>query len=164
MSTDGKFPKALKEALAEGRLIPLKPRLSWRQQECRKVFMSPEAAEWARAVLPTATTDGAVHGALPPLHQLMTVTTRFCAGETFEPPIPHLMRPPDGGIWRLRTADLRLVGWFPTRGYFVLSEIELKANCSRHRDEELLASAKWLRESLCADDPSFTWETIDDCL
>lgn len=126
--------------------------------------MSPEAADWARQVLPKATTDGFTHGALSPRDQLMTLTTRFCAGEAFDPPLPHLMRPHDDGIWRFPTADLRLVGWFPTRGHFVLSEMDLKANCTNPRDEQLLATAKAFRAALRADDPKFTWEILDDCL
>lgn len=167
MSIDANYPEAFRAARGDRRLLKLGVSLSMRDQEYRTIFLWHEAAAWIADVLRTAQADGVVDGASSPLEQLLVLGRNFCAGRAFEPPLPHLMRPETDGIWRFRTADLRLVGWFPARATFVVAAAELKSNCvgdGGTRDEELLSTARTVRCELSIDDPSFIWEDLNDCL
>lgn len=99
-----------------------------------------------------------------PREQLSVITRRFCRGDDFEHPPPHPMNPAKDGVWRIRTPDLRIVGWFPQRSLFIVSEIELKRNCTDLRDNQLMLSAIKLRKKLNIGNGVFLKGGIDDCV
>jgi len=161
MSTVTEDIQRLREA---GQLTKLGARMRARQQECRLIYLSEQALGWLKVEMKTAKSDKFVDGAATPKDQLDTITRRFCAGEDLDPPLPHLMRPTQDGIWRFRTADLRIVGWFVERGLFIVSEVELKANCDEMRDNQLLEAARQLRTSLNINGGRFISGVFDDCI
>lgn len=119
----------LEELAANGSLVRIGGNLRSYQQGMRRLYAVPEVVDWMRKVLPTATSDGHVLGASHPREQLMDLCNRFVSGEEMVAPLPHPMRPNDLGIYRFKTADLRLNGWFPEKFCFVIGSIELKSNC-----------------------------------
>lgn len=147
-----------------GELFLFKPNLRADQQQCRLLYFSKRSKEWVHRSLPSATTDGFTHGAMTPLQQFDTLTRRYCAGEDLTDPPPHPMKPESDGIWRLKTADLRIVGWFVKQAVFVTSEIDLKPHCHARRDEELLENARQYRSQLNIDDGAFVEGDLNDCL
>ena len=61
-----------------------------------------------------------------PIQQFDALLEVFCSGETLTfdrrfKPLNHL----GAGIWELKTADLRLFGWFAHRDCFVATTIDL---------------------------------------
>jgi hypothetical protein len=128
------------------------------------VYFSAGAVTWVQTTLSKAQSDGFVEGAVSPKEQLMLIVKDFCSGDAMTPPFPHTMRPEQDGIWRFRTPDLRLVGWFPDKGAYIVSEMELKSLCTPQRDEQLFQEAKRLRSELCADNPDFQGEKLNDCI
>lgn len=74
------------------------------------------------------------------------------------------MKPEEDGVWRLPTADLRIVGWFLRRGVFITSEIELKSKCNALRDEELLENARQYRRQLNIEQGAFVSGDLHACL
>ena len=102
--------------------------------------------------------------AAKPIEQLDVLLRRFCSGEDLDDPLPHHMTPTSKGIWRIPTADLRLVGWFPVQSVFVLSEIELKSNCTGMRDEQLLSNAEKFREKLDLMNGDFVKGDLNECI
>lgn len=150
--------------LDSGELRPFNPNLRADQQRCRLLYFSQRAADWAKETLTAARTDDYVPGSASPRDQLGTLARRYCAGEEMRPPLPHQMRPVRHGVWRLRTPDLRIVGWFPERYRFIISEIELKQNCTNERDNELLLNACQYRDMLDINGGNFLEGKIDDCI
>tara|TARA_R100001369_G_scaffold45482_1_gene71707 strand:+ start:361 stop:741 length:381 start_codon:yes stop_codon:yes gene_type:complete len=126
--------------------------------------LSPAAAAWAKTILPKARTDGFFAGSVSPKEQMMLMARDFCAGDEMTPPLPHIMTPPKEGIWRFRTPDLRFVGWFPTKGAYIVSEIELKSHCTAERDQELLDAATQFRAELSIDNPNLRGEKLNELL
>lgn len=92
-----------------------------------------------RDVLPDLQTDNYYPGSSTPKQQLATFARRFVGGDAFEPPMPHEMKPAGQGVWRMRTADLRLDGWFADHCFFVIGAIETKALSVGQRSNEMYA-------------------------
>lgn len=82
--------------------------------------MLPRAVQWADAQLPRLESIWDLETS--PIEQLAGYLDTFCAGdplavdEAFKCLQPH-----DDGIWELKTADLRLFGWFYRRDTFIWS-------------------------------------------
>lgn len=154
----------LSEVVDSGAIAPFKANLRSNQLPCRMLYISETAMGWAKRVLPTATAAPFTGAPATPLQQLDTLTRRYCAGEDFRPPLPHPMNPEKDGIWRLRTTDLRIVGWFLKRCVFIISEIELKSNCTTMRDNELMETARQLRATLNIDGGIYLEGHLDECI
>ena len=147
-----------------GDIVPCRPPLRGREQPCRLLYFVRSADNRAISLLKSAVADGFVDGALPPRDQFMVLIRRFVSGDPFDDPQPHPMRPEDEGIWRIRTHDLRVVGWFPARGIFIITEVELKQNCTAERDEQLLQEARKAREDLSIGGGTFLTGGLHDCI
>jgi hypothetical protein len=148
----------------DSQLYKFKARLRARQQEHRLIYISLQTLKWLNEELKTATSDQFIHGAATPKEQLDTLTRRYCSGEELNPPLPHLMNPTKDGIWRLITADLRIVGWFVQRGVFIVSEIELKKNCDNLRDNQLMQNARETRTLLNINSGQFLSGGLNECI
>lgn len=131
-------------------LIKIGGNLRPHQQQERRLFAIPEVTRWMDQVLRHAATDGFVDGALRPAHQVMILANQFVSGANLPPPFPHSMYPEHLGIYRIRTHDVRLDGWFPERQCFIIGEIELKSVCieTPGRDDEMRDNCVAHRERL----------------
>lgn len=115
--------------------------------------------------LPSLATDGFVDGAIPPLLQAAGLFNRFVAGEPFERPLPREMRPVGGGIWELRTDDLRFFGWFPRPKIFVITAAHPKKVCKdKHLYPALKAQAAHDRANIGLWNGNFMTGNIDDLI
>ncbi len=119
------------------RLHHFRPKLKVGEQYERLLYMTPITREWLLGPFRTLQCDGYIDGAATPQQQLSTLVRRFLSGKDFSNPLPHLMKPSSEGVWRLKTADLRIVGWAVSKEIFIISEIDKKANCGPIRDEQL---------------------------
>jgi hypothetical protein len=138
-----------------GRLQKYDPDLSWREQEYRCVYLLPSAVAWMRDKLPLEISDLRLERT--PEEQVFTFLENFCAGhELWFPRQLHSLRHVDSGVWELKTADVRLFGWFPIRDHFVCSNGDMATRVKdghlyeRYRDE-----AVQMRDALNLDSPKF---------
>lgn len=94
------------------------PVLSSREQEWRSIYILPDLKHWLENELPIMGSTWNLEQT--PAEQLDDLIATFCAGETltfewqFRP-----LRYVSGGIWELKTADLRMFGWFHQRDCFI---------------------------------------------
>ena len=112
--------------LEAGALLQMKAKLRRNQQRYRLIYVTPDVVQWLRETLINARSDDIARSDSSPVEQLDTHVRRFVAGDDMLPPAPHLMTPSSTGVWRFRTADVRIVGWFPMRSVLIVSGIELK--------------------------------------
>lgn len=159
MSTDDD----LRRAVDSQQIIPLRARLRPNQQPYRRIYITPMVAEWIRTVLVRAETDNFMPDSARPVEQFDTMTRRFCAGEDLDTPIPHLMNPTDEGIWRFKSADIRAVGWAPVRGVLIVSEMDLKINCTNLRDNQMMLNAVLHRRKLNISSGHYLIGGFNDC-
>lgn len=138
----------IEEAIREGLVVKIGGNLQHRQLPNRLLLATREVVEWMKRELPQAKTDGYTVGAATPKEQLAVLFNQFVAGNEIGWPVPHEMRPNELGIYRLRTDDVRLNGWFPRPKCFVIGSIDFKSNCSGMRDNQLRDEAKRQRELL----------------
>lgn len=119
--------------LAEaGALIRFDASLSSRQQPLRRIYLLPRVVEWIEKKLPTLMADWALE--VTPLEQLDDFAAIFVAGDAIQyerqaKPLRHV----EAGVWELKTADLRMFGWFTDRDCFVCSAIDLATRVKRTR-------------------------------
>jgi hypothetical protein len=100
------------------RISKLDPELEPGAQEFRCIYASLRLKTWIENDLPGLESTWNVE--LTPQEQLAALVEIFCSGEplTFEwqfRPLTHVQ----DGIWELKTADLRIFGWFPILDHFV---------------------------------------------
>lgn len=109
------------ELATSGVLVKVDPTLGWRDLEMRRIYLLPKAHKWLLEVLPV--TDSIWNIEETPAEQVEALFYEFCSGQ----PLPiglrfkalvHL----GDGIWELKTADLRLFGWFVQRDCFVVCD------------------------------------------
>lgn len=145
----------IEELLARESLHKLDAELSWREQEERVILLFPQAVKWLLESLPNAESSWNLE--VQPDQQLDALARAFCAGRelVFEKqvkPLRHIRH----GIWELKTADLRLFGWFHRRDWFICTAVNTAANVKQsglydgYRDE-----AVRLRDELDLDCPKF---------
>lgn len=145
----------LDEAVKKSLLIRIGGNLKPDQQPCRRLFAVPEVISWMKKVLKDAKTDGYTLGAMRPVEQVLVLCNRFVAGEDFDWPLPHPMQPDCLGIYRVRTDDVRLNGWFPETCSFIIGSADLKMNCYAFRDKELMSEALSERDKLKVNEGHF---------
>jgi hypothetical protein len=139
-----------------GALFKLDPNLGPGVQEFRTIYASPRLKTWIENVLPTLESTWKIE--LTPQEQLQAfVEEVFCPGEplTYEhqfKPITHIK----DGIWELKTADLRMFGWFFIKDCFIGSAADLTDNVKRHHLYYGYAGeAARFRDGLDLDEPKF---------
>jgi hypothetical protein len=105
------------------RVIRIDPALSWREFEARRLYVLPNAYEWIEESLPAKVSNWNIQES--PAEQLDVLIYEFCVGnplafgERFKC-LTHL----GGGVWELKTADLRLFGWFSHKDCFIVSDCD----------------------------------------
>lgn len=107
----------------QGVLAKLDAGLSWREQEERAVFAFPEVVQWLTEVLPNEASNWLLDQT--PEEQVYALLHSFCAGHelTIDRQVKAVRHIRDG-IWELKTADVRLFGWFPLRDHFICTAVD----------------------------------------
>jgi hypothetical protein len=108
----------LLDLITSGSLFKLDPSLEPGDQEYRFIIASPLLRTWIEKDLPKLESTWNVE--LSPLEQLDALVEVFCSGQTLMfdhqfKPLRHIR----DGIWELKTADLRMFGWFYRKDYFI---------------------------------------------
>ncbi|WCT78903.1 hypothetical protein [Novosphingobium humi] len=138
-----------------GHLTRFDPGLDWRQQEERCIYLLPSAKNWMRDVLPNEISDFGVERT--PIEQVASLLENFCAGKALAfprqfHPLVHI----DSGIWQLKTADVRLFGWFCGQDQFICSNGDMATRIKKnHWYERYRDEAIGFRDILALDDPKF---------
>jgi hypothetical protein len=139
-----------------GLLFRLDPDLEPGVLEFRLIYASLRLKEWIQNDLPALESTWNIE--LTPQEQLQALVEEvFCPGEplTFGhqfKPLTHIK----DGIWELKTADLRMFGWFWVKDCFIGSAADLTDRVKRHRLYHGYAGeAARFRDGLDLDEPKF---------
>lgn len=147
----------LVELAARGDFELFEPELGYRQQAMRLFYTRERVWPWIEQHLPDRASE--YDSEIAPIEQLDDLLNAFCAGEklVFDrqiKPIQHWGQ----GIWKLKTLDLRLFGWFPRTDVFVCCSIDFATRIkeiglySGYRDESVR-----FRDLLDLDEPKFIY-------
>lgn len=113
----------LLQLVEQGRVVRIDPALGVREFEVRRLWALPEACGWIAKELPELASTWNVEES--PIEQMDALIYEFCAGKplaigTRFKSLTHL----GDGIWQLKTADLRLFGWFVKKDAFIVSDCD----------------------------------------
>ncbi len=125
-------------------------------QEFRQFYASPQLHKWINDVLPTLSSSWNLE--LAPLEQFVDLMETFCAGERLMyglqfKPLVHIT----DGIWELKTADVRIFGWFQKKDCFIGAVAD---DATRIKKIDLYrgyanVTTKGFLEALDLDDPKY---------
>lgn len=112
----------LKELCDQERLHRLKPDLDADQMQRRAVVIFDHVRSQIAALCGVASPTG---NEFDLDEQFDALIYSFCIGEQFQLPGDfHEMDHRDPGVWELKTADLRLFGWFYRRDVFIVTDVK----------------------------------------
>lgn len=140
---------------SEGAVCRYEPELDHGQQELRRFYVLPRLRGWMEGVLPELGSTWKIEET--PNEQVDAMLAVYCAGEPLAyghrfKPLNHLGE----GIWELKTADVRIFGWFPVKDCFVATDADLKRNIvDRQMYRPYAEQAVRLRIQLGLDEPKF---------
>jgi hypothetical protein len=153
----------------DGLVIKVDPVLGLKELELRRIYLLPRARKWLEEVLPETDSDRNIEES--PAEQVDALIYEFCSGQ----PLPvgrrfkalvHL----GDGVWELKTADVRLFGWFTQKDCFVVSDCDSKFNLIQRRSmyRGYCQQAVRLRDKLDLDEPKFVAgenpdDVVSDC-
>src|SRR5262245_10317967 len=108
---------------ARDQLFKLDPSLDPSEQEWRMIYTSPQLRAWIEDDLDGLISTWKLEAS--PSQQLDALVEEFCSGVTLYygqqfKPIQHVK----GGIWELKTPDLRMFGWFYVKDCFIAWKAE----------------------------------------
>ena len=108
----------LAELLADQKLFRLDPVLPAGEQEFRLIYTSDRLKTWLEQNLPSLASSWKIEES--PAEQLDALIAIFAAGDqlTFEWQFKPIT-PIGDGVWELKTADVRVFGWFPLKDHFI---------------------------------------------
>ncbi|WP_062176419.1 hypothetical protein [Sphingopyxis sp. C-1] len=143
------------ELMLSGALYRLDPGLGPRELEVRRIFLLPRARDWMEKELPDTASNWNIEE--DPAQQLDALVYEFCVGE----PLAigqrfKAVRPVGDGVWELKTADLRIFGWFAQKDCFIVCDCDTTLRVKQmslyrgYRDQ-----AVRFRERLDLDEPKF---------
>src|SRR5262249_49768391 len=121
----------VQELDAAGRLHRLDPALSDDQFEDRFIYVSTRLRNWLEQELPNLESSWAIE--VSPAEQFDALLETYASGETltfawqFKP-----LNPVGDGVWELKTADLRVFGWFHKFDCFVAVCADTKDRIKEH--------------------------------
>lgn|SRR5262249_3579632 len=139
-----------------GFLFKYEPELEPGQRERRSLFASARLQAWIEKELPGLESIWKIE--LTPQEQLKEfLDGSFCPGDTLTyawqfKPLTHIR----DGIWELKTADLRIFGWFWMRDTFIGSAANLTDRIKQqHLYRGYAEEAAIFRHRLDLDEPKF---------
>jgi len=117
---------------AEGALQRWEPALRAEEQALRAIYLHPRAVDWLTHTLPELEPTWNLE--VDPAEELDAFANVFFRGETLAfdkqvKPLRHI----SAGIWELKTAELRLFGWFASRDIFICSAVDSATKIKQHR-------------------------------
>lgn len=102
---------------ANGPLFKLEA-LEAHQQEFRCIYLSEKLRAWMDTDLPILQATWQTE--LTCQEQVVELVEMFCAGDQLDSTTQfHVLRPVNSGVWELKTGDVRIFGWFPTKDHFI---------------------------------------------
>jgi hypothetical protein len=146
------------ELIDAGRLVKLDPALEDNELEHRYIYAIPEVITSLESELPQWQSQWNIEQT--PIQQYDALLEIFCSGEvlTYGPqfkPLNHL----SDGIWELKTADLRIFGWFNVRDSFIAGAIDTAFRVKNHNLYAGHANVvAYRRRLLSLDEPKFIIE------
>lgn len=152
----------------KGEVFKLDPALGWREQEMRCIYALPKARSWIDKTLPIVVSDRFTEE--QPTMQVDALVYEFCKGDALV--VDHRFRSLvhlGNGVWELKTADVRLFGWFYRKNCFVVSDCETKHRLLKHNlYKGYCEQAVRLRDALDLDEPKFIdgdnpHDVVSDC-
>lgn len=103
---------------ALGAIEAIEVELAPHEQQNRLFYGSPYFQKWLHETLPSLGYGG--HGRASPLEQVESLLYRYIIGERLlYGPELHELEPLQHDIWELKTADVRIFGWFVRCDIFV---------------------------------------------
>lgn len=103
------------------------------EQPLRLVYAFPHVVDWLKNKLRDVEAEMA-DGLQSPTQQLDDLLHDFASGEDLSYwERSHSMHPDAAGVWELKTADLRLFGWFKSRGIFIVANVDTAMRCKVHQ-------------------------------
>jgi hypothetical protein len=138
-----------------GPLSRLDAQLDPPRQELRMLHAGPKLVAWISDIVPTLESTWKIEQS--PAEQLDDLMQVFCSGDplTYEWHFKSLAHVADG-VWELKTADLRIFGWFHEKDCF----IGVKDTADRIKKHHLYegysrTEVVGFRNSLDLDEPKF---------
>ena len=136
-------------------LFRLDPALEPGERERRWIYGFSQFKARVQNDLPAWQSDWKIEES--PTQQFDALVDVFCSGATicFGDQF-HNLDPLDGGIWELKTPDLRAFGWFWKKDWFIATNLMLASYVKKHRlYTGLVGEAARLRDSLDLTEPKF---------
>src|SRR6266511_784828 len=125
-------------------------------QEFRTFYASPDLHQWLVGTLPGMASTYGIE--LTPHEQFVDLAETFCRGErlaygTQFKPLTHIV----DGVWELKTADIRIFGWFHRKDCFIGAVADDATRIKQHRLYHGYANVttKRFRDALDLDAPKF---------
>ncbi|UWQ40064.1 hypothetical protein K3718_10815 [Leisingera aquaemixtae] len=150
----------------EGQLQIWPTRLALGAEVTRIIYIGPNAGEWIHANLKALKADGYFEGVEQPREQLADVFRRVMTGEKINDFRPKTLWEHPEWIHELRTADLRIFGWFWRKNHFIVGEVGTKSDLAAGKVSYsgYLESCRAFRKTLDLEEPKFIEGDIDDIL
>lgn len=138
-----------------GALLRYDPELPAHLQEFRTLHGSPRFAKWVCDVLPGLGSTWNIE--LSPQEQFVALMEIYASGEVLMigrqlKPLTHL----GDGVWQLKTADLRLFGWFRMKDQFIAHAGDTADRIKKSRMYQgYVGEVVRFRDALDLDEPKF---------
>ncbi len=138
-----------------GQIIRFDPELGPRKQEFRRLFVLPPLQQWLENTLPTLASTWNIEQS--PEEQLDALLATYCSDDTLTygwqfKPLNHI----SDGIWEMKTADLRVFGWFHMKDCFIGASADLADRIKQlHMYRPYCEEAIRRRDALDLDAPKF---------
>jgi len=132
----------------------------------RNIYISATAEKWIANNLKQLQPDGFYDGVERPREQLADVFRRVMIGENINEFYPKTVVKHPDWIHELRTADLRMFGWFWRSSHFIVALIMVKKDLADNRVtyDGCFETCRAFRSGLDLDPPKFIEGEIDDIL
>jgi hypothetical protein len=136
-----------------GALVRYESYLEEGENPHRYVYMSHEAANWVQLTLPNELRDYSKD--LSPQEQVEQLLYHFITGGVVAYGSGfHPLDPVNKFTWELKTADVRLIGWFARKGMFVITCGRMKKEVRSYKCySPCVVNAAWFRYNLELDEP-----------
>lgn len=120
------------ELSRQGKLFKLDPALDGGEQEYRVLYASPRLRSWIEGTLPGLGSTWKIEQS--PVEQLDALLQVYASGEPLVfghslKPLTHL----GDGVWELKTADIRIFGWFSARDWFIGDAADTAERIKHHK-------------------------------
>lgn len=120
------------EVCERGDLKRLGGGLDEHEQPERLLYAFPHVVEWFDTELPGLDPELG-DGRQSPIEQVDDLLHDYVSGADFAYyERSHSMHPSEHGVWELKTTDIRLFGWFVSKGVFVVADVDTAFRCKEH--------------------------------